>query len=982
MCAARTHAFTVIHAEGTPQELKFGDEGDVFIVEHPEWLALGLGRFLAPAAISDKEDPDNPGSADYVFVGKPIRGTPEVLRRRINEEVVAFGAVLERLAEHFGRFPAPKYEKLFVSLAAILELRLPREKDWIDIRDGALLLAGWGINPRNSPGPTVRDLLCPKDGDRARADYLAFLRHTLEKRYVQEGPTDAAETPKPKSFPDVGVRKIAFPKAPARTLPWILAAGMLALAAGLAVVATLERIRGGRLKDEVASVRKEMNDARTASENDVLALKGKLKKQTSEATTLKGRIKKQEEEALALNGRIKKQEQENEQLILDLEHTRLQVQELEKAAASSRQVNDDAQRSFEDVLLLGAVEEINRLSRDAQRILASKDPEATAPVEGWFSRLNVLNNSLARRDVVLEKLRKKADERSIELAAKKGAAIQARAELARLEEEHTFLSPTADPAEVTLLFRATVTSPADNAPLRIAATGWAGYSLRVFLQGAELVPEPGAGNGAATFVLPPPKSPGEKLLLAFGIEPPRDGLPALRFSVMKAGDDGPKRLNASWRFREGTRDVVQPSEDWAAPGIDDSSWSKGRPPFVIGGETAQRRTSVSAKIVEIETRVEPLAAELGSRLWIFPDSKDQWFHDSIEKLADTARKFQTDVCQKMDDYRREQKDFARKWQDAIARIGRATEPSVYGSWQGRETFARQKGLLPLGCDHSGLEEFLVRGSGRPPTDEGKSRFNGETGIVFVLVPGGIFRPGDPATGTKGASPASPEDEKSLLARLAPFFIAKHELTRGQWSRLVGTTGAVNADATVKLADLSLPVTGISWSECQKVLSAHDLALPTEAQWEYAARGGTVTEWWCGDDPTCLQQKENLADLSWKNAQPKPDTVPSEDWDDHYAGAAPVAQFEANPFGLYDVIGNVRELCRDVYGEASSRRPLQEGSGERTATGDVGDRAVRGGSYMDISTRAWVRTRDSIGPEKIDTVVGIRPVRAVSPGNPR
>jgi formylglycine-generating enzyme required for sulfatase activity len=73
------------------------------------------------------------------------------------------------------------------------------------------------------------------------------------------------------------------------------------------------------------------------------------------------------------------------------------------------------------------------------------------------------------------------------------------------------------------------------------------------------------------------------------------------------------------------------------------------------------------------------------------------------------------------------------------------------------------------------------------------------------------------------------------------------------------------------------------------------SLPTEAKWEYACRAGTVTRFHCGDDPKSLTQVANVAGS-----------------EDGYAYTSPVAKFHPNAFGLYDMHGNVYQLCADWY----------------------------------------------------------------------
>ena len=144
-----------------------------------------------------------------------------------------------------------------------------------------------------------------------------------------------------------------------------------------------------------------------------------------------------------------------------------------------------------------------------------------------------------------------------------------------------------------------------------------------------------------------------------------------------------------------------------------------------------------------------------------------------------------------------------------------------------------------------------------------------------------------------------------------------------------------------------PVVQVTWNDAMafcKWLSKKEnktYRLPTEAEWEYACRAGTMTRYYNGDDPETLAKVGNVADATFKVKFP--------DWkytikaSDGYVFTAPVCSFEPNALGLYDMHGNAWQWCADRYGaEYYAKSPADDPTGP-----DSGDkRVVRGGSWMD------------------------------------
>ena len=269
------------------------------------------------------------------------------------------------------------------------------------------------------------------------------------------------------------------------------------------------------------------------------------------------------------------------------------------------------------------------------------------------------------------------------------------------------------------------------------------------------------------------------------------------------------------------------------------------------------------------------------------------------------------------------------------------------------------GLVPIGENpQSGLWEFYdLRSAWDGATDpaalaqspipthgpDGRVAVTGNSGIVWALLPGGALPAGTPAA----VRPSGAADRRTV--RLDPFFLAKHEVTQGQWRRATGANPSVSAAAN----DLALPVENVTWFACRDALERVGLALPSQLQWEYAIRGGTTTAWWTGDDERAVLAAENLSART---------------------GLLPVGSRSPNPFGLFDMGGNVSEWCQDDYGNAGGERP---GDGRRPEGGDkTTGRSVCGSSCSDDPQRA--RSDFRIGFEGSDRYydLGVRAVRAV------
>jgi formylglycine-generating enzyme required for sulfatase activity len=164
-----------------------------------------------------------------------------------------------------------------------------------------------------------------------------------------------------------------------------------------------------------------------------------------------------------------------------------------------------------------------------------------------------------------------------------------------------------------------------------------------------------------------------------------------------------------------------------------------------------------------------------------------------------------------------------------------------------------------------------------------------------------------------------------------FYMGKYEVTQIQYQTVSGYNQALFR------GDDRLPEECVSWTDAVNfcdVLSKRSgkkVRLPSEAEWEYADRAGTKTPFWIGNDLSSTQAAFNGRG-PYGNAAPGP----------HLDKTAVVGSYPANPFGLYDTIGNVSEWCQDVFHDNYTGAPT-DGSAWETG-GDPEIRVYRGGAY--------------------------------------
>jgi formylglycine-generating enzyme required for sulfatase activity len=243
-----------------------------------------------------------------------------------------------------------------------------------------------------------------------------------------------------------------------------------------------------------------------------------------------------------------------------------------------------------------------------------------------------------------------------------------------------------------------------------------------------------------------------------------------------------------------------------------------------------------------------------------------------------------------------------------------------------------------------------------PADTGKQKKKkGEKSAIAQLKPLSAFRDCDQcpemtalAEGsfTMGA-PLEPStnawERPAHAVQIAhPFAIARRETSVAEWRACVAQR-ACPADGTGREA--ALPVINVSWQDTQKYLewlskvAGRTYRLPTEAEWEYAARGGTAGSRYWGEERSQQCEYANGADQSGRGALDKGLRVA--DCDDRFARLAPVGTFKPNDFGLFDTAGNVWEWVQDCWHDNYDGAPHD---GRAIDSAGCPTRVIRGGSW--------------------------------------
>jgi len=251
---------------------------------------------------------------------------------------------------------------------------------------------------------------------------------------------------------------------------------------------------------------------------------------------------------------------------------------------------------------------------------------------------------------------------------------------------------------------------------------------------------------------------------------------------------------------------------------------------------------------------------------------------------------------------------------------------------------------------------------------------------LVAIAGGRY--------VRGSDDGPPAEVPRAMVDIRAFLMGRHEVTRAEFALFVGETGHEMADGCwvvdTRVGDNGVeaywrrdaaaswqnpgfgqddrhPVVCVNHDDAQAYAAwlgrrtGRHYRLPSEAEWEYAARAGTQTRWSWGDDADAVCDHANGGDRSFTGSLALPSAADGIDCDDGHARTAPVGSFQPNGFGLFDMAGNVWEWTGDCWNERYAGAPAD---GSAWTSGDCNAPVVRSGSWF--FTPPYLRSANRYG----------------------
>ena len=256
-------------------------------------------------------------------------------------------------------------------------------------------------------------------------------------------------------------------------------------------------------------------------------------------------------------------------------------------------------------------------------------------------------------------------------------------------------------------------------------------------------------------------------------------------------------------------------------------------------------------------------------------------------------------------------------------------------------------------NYSRLAEEIRRIESQQSSSSGSSSFTSKNitvtanGVSFTMVAvrGGTFQMG--ATSEQG-SDAYDEEKPAHRVTLSDYYIGQTEVTQALWQAVMGSNPSYNKGS-------NMPVESVTWDDCQlfitklNQITGRKFRLPTEAEWEYAARGGSKSRGYK------YSGSNNIGSVAWYK-------------DNSGSETHPVGQKQANELGIYDMSGNVGEWCQDwydigYYGKSPSTNPCNNKS--------TTDRVCRGGGWFSSARGCRVSCRYRSSSDDSGSALGLR-----------
>jgi len=277
------------------------------------------------------------------------------------------------------------------------------------------------------------------------------------------------------------------------------------------------------------------------------------------------------------------------------------------------------------------------------------------------------------------------------------------------------------------------------------------------------------------------------------------------------------------------------------------------------------------------------------------------------------------------------------------------EAAIRGGDRRRAVACLELGLR-ISPDDRELQRLLASLARRP----GELQTWAPDGKAMIWVPGGAFRLG----ASEGDRQAALDELPATQVQVAGFLIDRTEVTNAEYRRCVEAGACTPPGHTEVFRDprlASFPVLWVSWDQAWSYARWAGKRLPSEAEWERAARAGTTERfpWGARWDPAMANGLEP-------------------EGHDRWSAAAPVASFPANAWGIHDLVGNASEWVQDVYHSSYSDVPRDGRAWERE-TGSLSERkrVARGGSFLDPPPRNRVSRRAGRRPTKPHRAIGFR-----------